>query len=84
MTRVSIITPFLNSEAHLAEAHGLTATDDDVDARVEAIAQGAGTDVSKVYAQLQKAGRIEQIERELTEKKVFEFLKEQSTIQDAE
>ncbi|UCC23897.1 MAG: trigger factor [Gemmatimonadales bacterium] len=69
---------------HLAEAHGLTATDDDVDARVEAIAQGAGTDVSKVYAQLQKAGRIEQIERELTEKKVFEFLKEQSTIQDAE
>ena len=64
--------------------HGLNATDEDVDARVEAIAEGAGTDVSKVYAQLQKAGRIEQIERELTETKVFDFLQEQSTIQDDE
>jgi trigger factor len=69
---------------HLAEVHGLKATDEDVDARVEAIAEGAGTDVSKVYAQLQKAGRIEQIERELTETKVFDFLQEQSTIQDDE
>jgi trigger factor len=69
---------------HLAEVHGLKATDEDVDARVEAIAEGADTDVSKVYAQLQKAGRIEQIERELTETKVFDFLQEQSTIQDDE
>lgn len=68
---------------HLAEAHSLQATDEEVDERVERIAQGSNSDVSKVYAQLQKAGRIEQIEREITEKKVFDFLKEQSTIKDA-
>lgn len=67
----------------LGESQGLKATDEDVDSRVEEIAEANGTDVSKLYAQLQKAGRIEQIERELTEKKIFEFLQEQSTIQDA-
>ena len=67
----------------LGENHGLKASEDEVDARVEEIAQANSTDVSKVYAQLQKSGRLEQIERELTEKKIFEFLKEQSTIQDA-
>jgi hypothetical protein len=36
-----------------------------------------------VYAELQKAGRLEAIERELTEKAVFEFLMEQSEITDA-
>lgn len=67
----------------LGDSHGLKASEDEVDARVEEIAQAGKTDVSKVYAQLQKSGRLEQIERELTEKKIFEFLKEQSTIQDA-
>jgi trigger factor len=67
----------------LGETHGLKAGEDEVDARVEEIAQANKTDVSKVYSQLQKSGRLEHIERELTEKKIFEFLKEQSTIQDA-
>ena len=66
----------------LAKANDLKATEDDVDDRVEEIAEGSNSDVSKVYAQLQKSGRIEQIEREITERKVFDFLKSQSTIQD--
>ena len=66
----------------LAKANDLKATEDDVDDRVEEIAEGSKSDVSKVYAQLQKSGRIEQIEREITERKVFDFLKSQSTIQD--
>ncbi len=67
---------------HLADAHDLKATEDDVDDRVEEIAEASKTDVSKLYAQLQKSGRIEQLEREITERKVFDFLKSQSTIQD--
>ena len=35
------------------------------------------------YAELQKAGRIEALERDLTERKVFDFLSEQSEITDA-
>lgn len=68
---------------HLGETHDLKATDEEVDARVEEIAEANEADVSRVYAQLQKAGRLEQIEREITERKIFDFLKEQSTIKDA-
>jgi trigger factor len=67
----------------LGDAHDLRATDDEVDDRVEEIASANNMDVSRVYGQLQKAGRIEQIEREITEGKIFDFLKEQSTIKDA-
>lgn len=69
---------------HLGEAHDLKATDEEVDDRVEEIAEANDADVSRVYAQLQKAGRLEQIEREITERKIFDYLKEQSTIKDAE
>jgi trigger factor len=64
----------------LAEAQGLTATDDEIDQRVEEIAAANQTTPAKVYASLQKAGRLESIERELTEKKVFSYLESQSEI----
>jgi trigger factor len=67
----------------LADSKGLAASDDDIDARVEEIAEANNTDAAKVYAELQKAGRIEALERELTEKAVFEFLMEQSEITEA-
>ena len=59
---------------------GLAATEDDIDARVEEIASANQTTPAKVYASLQKAGRLDAIERELTERKVFEFLTSQSEI----
>lgn len=65
---------------HVAETQGLAATDVEIDARIEEIAAAAGTTPAKVYASLQKAGRLESLERELTEQKVFAFLKEQSEI----
>ncbi|MDX1492716.1 MAG: trigger factor [Longimicrobiales bacterium] len=68
----------------IAELQGLAATEDDIDDRVEEIAEANNTDVAKVYAQLQKSGRLEALERELTEKAVFDFLFEQSEITDAE
>lgn len=67
----------------IADTQSLQATDDDIDDRVEEIAEANNTDAAKVYADLQKAGRIESLERELTEKAVFDFLFEQSEITEA-
>ena len=66
----------------IAETQGLAATEDDIDTRVEEIAKTNESTAAKVYASLQKAGRLEMLERELTERKVFDFLKEQSEIID--
>ncbi len=67
----------------VAETQGLAATEDDIDTRVEEIAEANESTAAKVYASLQKAGRLEMLERELTERKVFDFLKEQSEIIDS-
>jgi trigger factor len=67
----------------IAETQGLAASEDDIDARIEQIAAANNTDAAKVYAELQKSGRIEALERELTEKTVFDFLMEQSEITEA-
>ena len=67
----------------IAQENDLNATDDDIDDRVEEIAEANNSDAAQVYAQLQKAGRLESLERELTEKAVFDFLMEQSEIIDA-
>ncbi|MEO6528541.1 MAG: trigger factor [Gemmatimonadaceae bacterium] len=58
----------------LAEQHTLTATEKDVDDRVASVAEQRGTDPGQVYASLQKAGRLPEIERSITEEKVFEWL----------
>lgn len=68
----------------IAEMQGLQASDDDIDARIEEIADANNTDAAKVYAELQKAGRLEALERELTEKAVFDFLEGQSEITEPE
>lgn len=66
----------------IAEVEELSATEEDIDARIEAIAERSGTSPAEVYGRLQKAGRIEALEREITEEKVFEFLKGHSEIVD--
>lgn len=67
----------------LAEDHELEATEDDLDGRVQEIAERSDTTPGEVYARLQKSGRLESLEQEITDRKVFDFLKEQSTITDA-
>ncbi len=64
----------------IAETEGLTATPSDVDARIETMAKRGGVSPADVYSRLQRAGQIERLEREVTEDKVFEFLKEKSEI----
>ncbi len=64
----------------LAERESLTASASDVDARVEEMAKARNADPGQVYAQLQKAGRLQEIERELTENRVFAWLLERNTV----
>ena len=61
----------------------LRATQDEVDARVEDIAQRNGRPVGEVWTQLQRSGRLHSLEDEITEQKVFDYLKSQSTIRGA-
>ena len=58
----------------IAEQQNLAATEKDVDDRVAAVAEQRGTDPGQVYSSLQKAGRLPEIERSITEDKVFEWL----------
>ena len=64
----------------IVDTQGLAASEEDIDDRVEEIAEANDSSAAKVYADLQKAGRLEMLEREITERKVFDFLKEQSEI----
>jgi trigger factor len=70
---------FLLLEAFARKA-GIEVTADEVDERIEAMAERTGTDPGELYARLQKAGRLEQLEREITERKIFEALKAGATI----
>jgi FKBP-type peptidyl-prolyl cis-trans isomerase (trigger factor) len=64
----------------IAEANQLTATEKDLDARIEEIAKRSSVTPSEVYSGLQRAGRLERLEREITEENVFRFLKERSEV----
>ena len=66
----------------VARSKELKATQDEVDERIEKIAESNDASPGEIYARLQKAGQIERLEREITERKVFEFLKSESTITD--
>ena len=67
----------------ITEQEGLKATEEDIDDRVEEIAERAEQSPSVVYANLQKSGRLASLEQDLTEEKLFEFLKSQSEISEA-
>jgi trigger factor len=64
----------------IAEKEGLKATEADVDDRVAKVAAERGADPGQVYASLQKAGRLREIEQSITEEKVFDWLKERNEI----
>ena len=68
----------------IADQRDLHATEEDIDAKVEEIAEKTGTSPAEVYGRLQKAGRIGALERELTEQRVFELLESESEIVDAD
>ncbi len=67
---------------HVAEREHLSASEEDVDHRIEEIAKHRNTEPGKIYASLQKANRLRELERNITEEKVFSYLLEQSKVID--
>lgn len=67
----------------VAEAQELRATEQEVDERVAAIAATRGVPVGQVYASLEQAKRLPEIERSLTEEKAWAWLLAQSTVTEA-
>ena len=65
----------------IAKREGLEASEADIDARVMEVAEKRGTEPGQVYASLSKAGRISELERNITEEKVFAWLTEKNTVE---
>jgi trigger factor len=65
----------------LAEQEKLAATEKDIDDRITEQAEKRGVNPGQLYAQLEKSGRIKEIERSLTEDNVFRWLLEKNEVQ---
>jgi trigger factor len=65
----------------LAEREGLAATEKDIDDRITEQSEKRGVSPGQLYAQLEKGGRLKEIERSLTEDKVFQWLLEKNEVQ---
>jgi trigger factor len=64
----------------IAERENLKASEADIDERVAEMAAKRNADVSQVYMSLQKAGRLKEIEQQITEDKVFAWLLGRNTV----
>ena len=64
-----------------ADREKLAASESELDDRVAELATRRGGDVGQLYASLQKAGRLKEIERSITEEKVFKWLLDQNTVE---
>ena len=64
----------------IAEKEGLAATEKDIDERIAEQAERRKTSPGQLYASLEKAGRIKEIERSITEDKVFRWLLDRNEV----
>ena len=62
------------------EAQGLRATEAELDERIAGMAAARNVPAGEMYASLQKANRLGELERSITEEKAFAFLLQQSTV----
>jgi trigger factor len=67
----------------LVEQHGLKATEAELDQRIADMAAARNVPPGEMYGTLQKANRLPELERSITEEKVFDFLLKQSTVDEA-
>jgi trigger factor len=67
----------------LVEAQGLRATEAELDARIAQLAEARAVPVAELYGNLQKANRLGELERSITEEKAFAYLLSQSTVDEA-
>jgi trigger factor len=66
----------------LVDAHGLRATEADLDERINTMAGARGVPAGQIYASLEKSKRLGELERAITEEKAFDFLLKQSTVEE--
>lgn len=64
----------------IAEREGLAATEKDIDDRITEQAGKRGVNPGQLYAQFEKGGRLKEIERSLTEDKVFKWLMDKNEV----
>jgi trigger factor len=65
------------------EREKLAATEAEIDERIAQLAAGRGVSAGEYYQQVQKAGRLPEIERSISEEKAFAWLLGQSTVVEA-
>lgn len=65
----------------LAARESLAATEAEIDDRIGEVAVKRNADPGKLYASLQKSGRLKEMERSITEEKVFDWLLKQNTVE---
>jgi trigger factor len=66
---------------YIVEQEGLRATEAELDARIKELAERRGMPPEQLYASLEKAKRLRDVQRSITEEKVFAFLLSKSTVE---
>ena len=66
---------------NVAERQTLHATEAELDRRIKDLAERRGVPAEQLYASLEKGKRLRDVERSITEEKVFAYLVSQSTVE---
>jgi len=67
----------------VVESQNLRATEGELDERIQQLAEKRGMPAAQLYASLEKAKRLRDVARSITEEKVFAYLLSQSTVEQA-
>jgi trigger factor len=68
---------------YVVESQNLRATEAELDERIQQLAERRGMKAAELYASLEKAKRLRDVARSITEEKVFTHLLSQSTVEQA-
>jgi FKBP-type peptidyl-prolyl cis-trans isomerase (trigger factor) len=68
---------------YVVESQQLKATEAELDERIQQLAARRGMPAAQLYASLEKAKRLRDVARSITEEKVFAYLLSQSTVEPA-
>ncbi|HMG17829.1 MAG TPA: trigger factor [Gemmatimonadales bacterium] len=68
---------------YVVESQSLRATEAELDTKIQELAERRGMPAAQLYASLEKAKRLRDVARSITEEKVFAYLLSQSTVEQA-
>ena len=68
---------------YVVESQSLRATEAELDQKIQELAERRGMPAAQLYASLEKAKRLRDVARSITEEKVFAYLLSQSTVESA-